>query len=182
MYEIRLHGLGGQGVVTMTDALALACFYGGWQVQAFPYFGPERTGAPVTGFIRLDRQPIKLKQQIYSPDLIIVLDEALLLKTIDLAAGAKTHSRLLINTARDAAAVSAATKLPVKAISLCQPPADLGKAVNMFILGQAAKKYNLAGLADCVRAVKAKLADKEQKIIAANLAALTTGYEQATVA
>jgi 2-oxoacid:acceptor oxidoreductase gamma subunit (pyruvate/2-ketoisovalerate family) len=180
MYEIRIHGLGGQGVVTMTEILAQAAFYEGWQVQAFPYFGPERTGAPVTGYIRLSHGPIKLKQQIYSPDLIIVLDDSLLVK-VAVAAGAKTTTKLLINTGRDLTAVSAATKLPAAAITVCQPPADLGKAANMFVLGCALKNFQLASLKNCLRAIRLKLNDKDEAVIKNNLAAATNGYGKTTI-
>ncbi len=176
MYEIRIHGLGGQGVVTMTDILALACFYEGKQVQAFPHFGPERTGAPVTGFIRLDDKQINLKQQIYSPDLIIVLDDSLLDKKVNISAGAKTGTKLLINTKRPSETLSALVGLPAKAISVCQPDPALGKSANIFILGQAAKLYNLASLNNCSKAVKLKMSGLDKNILKNNLNALKQGY------
>jgi pyruvate ferredoxin oxidoreductase gamma subunit/2-oxoisovalerate ferredoxin oxidoreductase gamma subunit len=177
MYEIRIHGLGGQGVVIMTNILASASFYAGWQVQAFPYFGPERTGSPVTGFIRLDKKPIKLKQQIYSPDLIIVLNDSLLEK-IQIADGAKPNTQLLIFSQHDKKDIARLTKLPLNSITVCHTKNQADKSDNMFVLGLAAKKYDLADLNNCLKAVKDKMSDKNKTILANNLTAIKKGYEQ----
>lgn len=77
MKEIRIHGRGGQGAVTAAALLAMAAFEDGKEVQAFPFFGVERTGAPVVSFARTDEKPIRLRSQIYSPDYLIVLDPTL---------------------------------------------------------------------------------------------------------
>ena len=176
MYEIRIHGVGGQGVVTMTDILALAIFYEGYQVQAFPYFGPERTGSPVTGYVRFDRKVINIRQQIYEPDLIIVLDESLLTK-IKVAEGAKKNSQLLINTQKSLSDVSPATKLPIKNISLYHTDKPTDKSSNIQILGYCLKKYNLAGLENCLKAIKEKMSNKDKEIIKNNLKAAELGYD-----
>ena len=97
MIEIRFHGRGGQGAVVASNILAAAAFKEGKDVQAFPYFGVERRGAPVTAFTKIDDRPIRVKSQIYEPDYIIVLDSALV-KTIDVAQGLKKDGLLLLNT------------------------------------------------------------------------------------
>ncbi len=99
MKEIRIHGRGGQGAVTAAELLAVAAFNDGWFVQAFPSFGVERRGAPVTAFVRLDDLPIRLRSQIYSPDYVIVLDDTLL-EVVDVANGIKKDGFVLINSAR----------------------------------------------------------------------------------
>jgi pyruvate ferredoxin oxidoreductase gamma subunit len=88
MIEIRFHGRGGQGAVTSAELLALAAIEEGKYAQAFPSFGPERRGAPVLAFCRIDDQPIKIRANIYEPDIVVVLD-ASLLKIVDVAAGLK---------------------------------------------------------------------------------------------
>ena len=78
MKEIRFHGRGGQGAVIGSEVLAHAFFLENRYVQAFPSFGVERRGAPVMAFCRIDEQPIHLRNQIYTPDHVVVLDASLL--------------------------------------------------------------------------------------------------------
>jgi len=94
MIEIRFHGRGGQGVVTAAEILATAAFFGGKESQAFGSFGPERTGAPVQSFCRIDDKPIRLHQQVYEPDYIVVLDETLL-STVNVFDGVKKNGRAI---------------------------------------------------------------------------------------
>ncbi|UCE37875.1 MAG: pyruvate ferredoxin oxidoreductase subunit gamma [Thermoplasmata archaeon] len=97
MIEIRFHGRGGQGAVVASNLLAMAAFREGKDVQAFPYFGVERRGAPVTAFTKLDDKPVRIKSQIYEPDHVIVMD-ASLLKAVDVTQGLKAGGLVLINT------------------------------------------------------------------------------------
>ncbi len=64
MFQIRLHGRGGQGVVTSAEMLSLAAFTEGHYAQAFPSFGSERTGAPVVAFARVSDHQIRLREPI----------------------------------------------------------------------------------------------------------------------
>ena len=99
MISIRFHGRGGQGVVIASKLLATAFFREGWQVQAFPSFGAERTGAPVAAFLRADQRPITAHYQVYEPDHVIVLDPVLL-QTTDVTAGLRTGGWIVVNTGR----------------------------------------------------------------------------------
>lgn len=99
MVSIRFHGRGGQGAVIASKLLAHALFAEGWEVQAFPSFGAERTGAPVAAFLRADRRPITLHCQIYRPDGVVVLDP-LLVTAIDVTAGLGPGGWLLVNAPR----------------------------------------------------------------------------------
>ena len=78
MIEVRIHGRGGQGAVTSAEMVALAAISEGKYAQAFPSFGPERRGAPVQAFIRVSSEPIKLRCDIRQPDVVVVLDPALI--------------------------------------------------------------------------------------------------------
>jgi pyruvate ferredoxin oxidoreductase gamma subunit len=78
MIEIRFHGRGGQGAVTTVELLALAAIEQGKYAQGFPSFGPERRGAPVLAFCRVDDKPLKLRCKILKPDVVVVLDTSLL--------------------------------------------------------------------------------------------------------
>ena len=102
MLEIRFHGRGGQGAVTSAELLAQAAIAEGRYAQAFPSFGPERRGAPVLAFARIDEQPIRLRQQIYEPDVALVLEEALM-KIVDVEAGMGEQGLVIVNTTKTAA-------------------------------------------------------------------------------
>ena len=78
MYQIRIHGRGGQGVVTAAEMLALAGFMEGHNAQAFPSFGSERTGAPVVAFARLSPSEIRLREPVLEPDAVLIQDRTLL--------------------------------------------------------------------------------------------------------
>ena len=97
--EVRIHGRGGQGGVTAAELLAKAAFKEGKWVQAFPFFGAERRGAPVKAFTRLSEEPILIRSQVYSPDYVVVLDHTLLEAT-DVTEGLKPNGIIIINTAR----------------------------------------------------------------------------------
>jgi pyruvate ferredoxin oxidoreductase gamma subunit len=99
MLEVRIHGRGGQGVVTTAALLSIAGFRGGRWAQAFPSFGSERTGAPVTAFCRLADGPIRLREPVVEPDALIIQDSTLL-HQVDVFAGLRSHGFLLINSTR----------------------------------------------------------------------------------
>ncbi len=101
MIEIRFHGRGGQGAVTSAELLALAAIGEGKYAQAFPSFGPERRGAPVVAFCRIDNERIRIRANIYEPDLVVVVD-ASLLKIVNVAAGLKSNG-ILVTTSPDSA-------------------------------------------------------------------------------
>ena len=102
MIEVRFHGRGGQGAVVASNILANAAFMEKKEVQAFPYFGVERRGAPVTAFTRIDQKPIRIRHEIYQPDFVVVLD-TVLMKAVDVTSGLKKGGLLVINTDKDPA-------------------------------------------------------------------------------
>jgi len=97
MIEIRLHGRGGQGAVTSAELLALAAINQGKFAQAFPSFGPERRGAPVIAFCRIDDKQIRTRAAIYNPDMVLVLDPSIL-RLVNVSAGLKDDGFLITNT------------------------------------------------------------------------------------
>jgi pyruvate ferredoxin oxidoreductase gamma subunit len=97
MFQIRIHGRGGQGVVTGAEMLSTAAFLEGRHAQAFPSFGSERMGAPVVAFCRISEKEIRLREPILEPDCLIVQDPTLF-KVIDVFAGLKPNGYLLVNT------------------------------------------------------------------------------------
>lgn len=95
--EIRWHGRGGQGAKTAALLLADVCFKTGAYVQGFPEYGPERMGAPITAFNRISDKEIRVHSNIYTPDLVVVVDETLL-KSVDVTNGLKEDGAIIINT------------------------------------------------------------------------------------
>ena len=99
MFQVRIHGRGGQGVVTAAELLSVAAFLEGRHAQAFPTFGSERTGAPVVSFCRIDDREIRSREPIAEPDALIVQDPTLL-HQVNLFEGLSPDGYMLINTGR----------------------------------------------------------------------------------
>src|SRR5262245_32680884 len=74
VFQVRIHGRGGQGVVTAAELLSVAAFDDGRHAQAFPVFGSERTGAPVMAFCRIDERPIRTREPVMAPDALVIQD------------------------------------------------------------------------------------------------------------
>ncbi|MEM2961062.1 MAG: pyruvate ferredoxin oxidoreductase subunit gamma [Candidatus Bathyarchaeia archaeon] len=100
MIEVRWHGRGGQGIVTVSRILAQAALLDGKYVQAFPEFGPERRGAPVTGYTRISDEPIVIHSQIYNPHVVVIVDPTLIGK-VDVARGLTPNGVIVANAERD---------------------------------------------------------------------------------
>lgn len=99
MFQIRIHGRGGQGVVTAAEMLSVAAFLQGEHAQAFPSFGSERMGAPVVSFCRFDDKVIRLREPIQNPDAVIIQDPTLL-HSVDVFSGLASDGYILINSMR----------------------------------------------------------------------------------
>ena len=99
MYQIRIHGRGGQGVVTAAEMLALAGFMEGHNAQAFPSFGSERTGAPVVAFARLAPNEIRLREPVLEPDAVLIQDRTLL-DSVNVFEGLRPQGYVLINSSQ----------------------------------------------------------------------------------
>ena len=113
MIEIRWHGRGGQGAVTSVELLALAAIEEGKFAQGFPAFGPERRGAPVLAFNRVNDKQIKVRSGIYTPDVVIVLDSSLV-KLVNVTEGLKPDGILIVNTIHSPQEIREQLKYPGK--------------------------------------------------------------------
>ena len=102
MLEVRLHGRGGQGSVTSAELFAEAAIGEGKYAQAFPSFGPERRGAPVRAFIRIDDEAIQLRNEIEEPDVVLVLDPTLI-QVGNVTEGLKKDGIVVVNTSKSVA-------------------------------------------------------------------------------
>ncbi|HAM02812.1 MAG TPA: 2-oxoacid:acceptor oxidoreductase [Acidimicrobiaceae bacterium] len=99
MFQVRLHGRGGQGVVTAAELLSVAAFAEGRHAQAFPSFGSERTGAPVVSFCRISDSPIRTREPVTEPDALVVQDPTLL-HQVDCFSGLRPLGYVLVNSSR----------------------------------------------------------------------------------
>lgn len=176
MRELRFHGRGGQGTVVASKILAVAMFKEGRQVQCFPAFGVERRGAPVTAFLRVSDDPIRLRCEITEPDGLIVLDPTLT-RVVDVTAGLKPGGIILINSARDPEhypeLVQHFDVFTVDASAVAQR-FGLGSRtqpiVNTAILG-AIGAMGIVGLESVFEAIREEVPDKAEANVAAAQAA-----------
>ncbi|MFH1662212.1 MAG: pyruvate ferredoxin oxidoreductase subunit gamma [Candidatus Falkowbacteria bacterium] len=181
MKQIRIHGRGGQGVVTAAELIAIASFKDGKYSQAFPSFGVERTGAPIEAYARINSNPIKTREHVYTPNILIIQD-ATLLGNVDVAHGCDLKTLVIINTAKDKEQIKKFINLPIKniyAIDATKIALDIiGKnLVNTVILGAFAKVSNLVSLESLKKAIEQKFNEKGKEIVNKNINAIKKSYE-----
>jgi 2-oxoacid:acceptor oxidoreductase gamma subunit (pyruvate/2-ketoisovalerate family) len=174
MIEIRFHGRGGQGAVKGSDILAIAAFREGKKVQAFPFFGVERRGAPVTAFTRISNKEIRIHCHIYEPDVLVVLDPTLI-GAIPLTDGLKPEGKIIINTTFkpedfDFSGIKDPHIYCVDCSSIALKYGLGSKEapiLNTTILGAVAKATGLVSINSIVEATKEKIPIKQEENIKA---------------
>jgi len=180
MFEVRIHGRGGQGVVTAAEMLSIAAFEEGRHAQAFPSFGSERTGAPVVAFCRIADAEIRLREPVMQHDALIIQDPTLL-HQVDVFAGLKPGGYILINTNKSFVELGlgdlikdwpperlctvSATELGQKHVGRPMP--------NVPLLGGFAAVSGVIQLASVVKAINAKFSGK---VASGNIAAATEAF------
>jgi pyruvate ferredoxin oxidoreductase alpha subunit len=171
--QVRLHGRGGQGTVTAAELLAAAAFAEGWHAQAFPSFGSERTGAPVMSFCRLADVPIRTREPITHPDVLVIQDPTLL-SQVNVFDGADDDCLVLINSARSAGDLGVsrpAVTVPATELAL----RHLGKPVpSAALLGGLAALTGLITLDSVTTAIEKRFAGA---VAAGNAAAARAAFE-----
>lgn len=180
MQQLRIHGRGGQGVVTAAELIAISAFYEGKESQAFPSFGVERTGAPIESYVRIAKHPIRTREQVYEPDLLIIQD-ATLLDTTDITKGCGKNTVAIINTAKNKSEINIdLADKNVFVINATKIALDvIGKnIVNTIILGSIAKDTNLFSLASAKKAIRQKFAGKDKSLIEKNIKAVETAFKK----
>jgi pyruvate ferredoxin oxidoreductase gamma subunit len=163
MFQIRIHGRGGQGVVSGAEMLSVAAFLEGRHAQAFPSFGSERMGAPVMAFCRIDDKEIRLREPVLEPDALIIQDPTLL-HQVDLFNGLAPSGFVLLNTTRSLADLGLAelgrdgrgyrfTIVPATELAL----KHVGRPVpNAALLGGFAAATGTLKLDSVIAAIRAK--------------------------
>lgn len=181
MFQVRIHGRGGQGVVTAAEMLSIAAFEEGRHAQAFPSFGSERTGAPVVAFCRIADTEIRLREPIMAPDALIIQDPTLL-HQVDVFAGLKPDGYILINTNKtfeelglaefvkshraDRLRTVSATDLALKHVGRPVP--------NVPLLGGFAAVSGVIRLESVIKAIQDRFSGK---VADGNIAAATEAYK-----
>jgi len=181
MFQVRIHGRGGQGVVTGAEMLSVAAFLEGRYAQAFPSFGSERTGAPVVAFCRIADKEIRLREPVMEPDCLIVQDPTLF-KVIDVFAGLKPNGYLIVNTNKTFAgldiqkavdALPAGHAVTVPATELAWK--HIGRPLpNAALLGAFAALTDLVNFDSVKRAIAEAFPGKTGEV---NIAAAKEAYE-----
>ena len=178
MHQIRFHGRGGQGVVTAAELTAIAAFNEGHFAQAFPSFGVERTGAPIEAFARINDKPIRTREHIYEPDILIIQDSSLI-GTVDVTKGSSKQTLVILNSKKDKEDIN----IPIPKDNLFVIDAtkiamdEIGKnIVNTVILGAFAKATGLVTLKSLEKAVKQKFGKKNPALVEKNINAITKAY------
>jgi pyruvate ferredoxin oxidoreductase gamma subunit len=174
MLQVRIHGRGGQGVVTAAELLSVAAFLDGAHAQAFPSFGSERTGAPVVAFCRIDDREIRVREPIVAPDALIIQDPTLL-HQVDLFSGLRPGGHVLLNSTRPPGELGLADLhvVTVPATELARE--HLGKPLpNAALLGAFAALTGAVTLDSVAAAIRERFAAAPAE---ANVAAARIAYE-----
>jgi len=183
MFEIRWHGRGGQGAVTAARLVAEAAVTRGHYAQAFPEFGPERRGAPVQAFTRVNASAIRAYYGVANPDAVIVLDSTLL-DSVDVKRGLVPGGILLTNTDVSAAEIRHKLKLEnaktytVNASIIAQD--CIGAAIpNTAMIGALVKATGILNVEDVMDYIKKAFASRfSSKALEGNLKAIRRAYEE----
>ena len=183
MFQVRIHGRGGQGVVSASQMMSVAAFHQGRFSQSFPSFGSERMGAPVVAFVRIDSREIELREPVLDPDLLIVQDPTLF-NAIDVFSGLKRDGYVLVNSSKSVEELGIgdavgdlpgghvvtvpATEMALKHLKRPTP--------NTVLLGAFAAMSDLLELDGVEKAIREKFAGKIGEM---NVAAAKAGYSAA---
>ena len=179
--EIRWHGRGGQGAVTSAEILAQAAISENKFAQAFPSFGPERRGAPVQVFNRVDsREPVRIRADITEPDHVIVLDPTLLEK-VNVTTGLKEGGMVIINTRKTAKEIKSefGIKHPVATVNATKIAREaLGvPIVNTTMLGAVIKTTGIIKK----ESAHAPLEKRFGRLGERNINAMETAYKEVVI-
>jgi pyruvate ferredoxin oxidoreductase gamma subunit len=181
LIEIRWHGRGGQGAVTSAELLAQAAISEDKYAHAFPSFGPERRGAPVLAFVRIDsRQPIRIRAEITRPDVVVVLDPGLL-TIVNVTAGLKEKGLVVINTKRSFDDIKAQFKTKCKlakvdATAIAREVLGL-PITNTTMIGALLKAGGVVRLESVVEPLNKRFGRLAEK----NIKAMQRAYEETEV-
>jgi len=173
MISIRIHGRGGQGVKKASQILGRAAHLAGYHTQDFALYGAERRGAPVTSFVRIDKEEILTRGYVWEPDYIIVLDDTLELSCH--LTGRKKTTKELINTSKKLDLGVEYCAVDATAIAI----QEMGKNIpNIAVLGAFVKIFDMITMDHLAKAVEIELGIKHMDVVQKNIRAAKKCYEQ----
>lgn len=182
--EVRWHGRGGQGTVTAAKAFADACLSGGRYVQAFPEYGPERSGAPLRAYNRISEKELRMHCPVLNPGIVIVADSTLL-DGIDVTEGANDNAVFIVNTHKDPDLIKAKIALkPAQKIFFVDATRialdTIGRVMpNSALVGTLAKVSGIVSLETVVEELEKSFGKKfSQKVVEGNINAAKKGWEE----
>lgn len=178
--EIRWHGRGGQGVKTACEFVAGVAIHGGKFGQGFPEYGPERSGAPLKGFTRISSDRILQHCAIYSPDMVLVLDDSLI-NSSDVCEGLREGGVVIVNTKKPVADFGNRLSGEIWTIDATGIALDeIGRPIpNMPMVGALLKVTGLLDLEDVLEDVKREFSHKfDKKTIEGNLEAIKRAHRE----
>jgi phenylglyoxylate dehydrogenase gamma subunit len=181
MYEVRLHGRGGQGAVMAAGMLATALVAEGKFAVAIPSFGFERRGAPVVAFLRTDPLEIRRMTNITNPDCVVCIDPTVL-RSVNIYSGMKAGGALVLTTAKPLSGLDVPDVVgTVGLIDAVRLATEIFRRpiTNTLMLGAFARTTGMVSL----DALKQALSESEFRDagLDQNLAALDRGYNEAQV-
>jgi 2-oxoisovalerate ferredoxin oxidoreductase gamma subunit len=178
MIEVKFRGRGGQGVVIASEILGKSFFLEGKYPQAFPFFGGERRGAPVFGFLRVDDRPILLKCQIKNPDHEAIFDVSLADER-EILGELKPGGVVLINTPKNIDHFSRWRTFKVGLVDACAiaGTAGLGDNFNTAILGAYVRSTGLVRIETLISTVGKMVPSKAE----ANMQAVQRAYDETRI-
>ncbi|BBE29969.1 pyruvate ferredoxin oxidoreductase subunit gamma [Tepiditoga spiralis] len=175
MIEVRWHGRGGQGSFTAARLLgsAAALFENKYSLS-FPSFGPERRGAPVLGFTKIDDTKIFDRSEVKESDYVIILDETLINK--DILNGIKKGAKIIINT-KDASKYTIFNDYEVYAIDATTMALNILKRpiTNTAMLGALIGASEVVSLESAKNAIKSEM---KESLIEKNIKILEIAYNE----
>lgn len=180
LIEIRWHGRAGQGVITVSRLLANAAILENKYAQAFPEFGPERIGAPISGFSRISDEPIEIHYRIYEPDIVVVLDPTVI-HLVNVADGLKSGGKLLVNSEKkqnDLAASLNINHIDVYTLNATKISLDIlgnTRALNTIMLGALVGISKFVSIDSIVSVLKDRF---KGPILEKNLEMVKKGYNE----
>ncbi len=175
MIEIRIHGRGGQGNVAAAELLSIAAFKDGKHAQAFPSFGAERIGAPVQAFVRIDDKKVRTREDVRTPDYLIIQD-AFLIDTVPVLDGLKPDGLIVINSEKLPEDLNIKTTATIETIPATEIALEIiGRPIpNAVMIGAFCSVTGLVSLTAVQEAIMGKFPGK---IGENNVAALERAHE-----
>ncbi|NCB20808.1 MAG: pyruvate ferredoxin oxidoreductase [Clostridia bacterium] len=174
MISFRIHGRGGQGAIAASELIALAAFHQGFYAQSLPFFGVERSGAPVQAYVRISDRAIITHSQVKEPDYLIIQDDTLI-TVKDVYLGLNPKTKILINSQETSEILRKKIRLKIKnndilTVNASQIALNIMRRniINTSLLGAFSAHYNLLSKENCQQAIIDKFSKKGRGTVKLN--------------